>query len=423
MPKAKTRAEKWYIWKRKINAYVNRLCFYLCRLFPIKKNLISVCAFEGKNGFVCNPKYIVQELHRQDPHIKFVWFVNKDIFNQKIFPNYVKKVPNTIWNRAYWLSRSMVWIDNYRKSYGTVKRKGQYYINTWHGNMGFKPIGLWRGDKFSQMAYLVSLNDSKMIDDVVIESDYVRYIFRKGLIYDGHFLETGQPRCDILYTDNPEEKQRVRKKYGLPLEANIIMFAPTFRETSDQGKRNVLASVSSLDYQKVIDIFEEKFGGEWYLCLRLHPQVVYELKEVDITAISEKIINVSDEEDMYELLSVMDAFITDYSSAAFDASYKGIPVILYIDDLDEYSADRGQLMWNLKDEGEIHNNHDMIAEYDLVLPYPVARNNDDLKRVISEFDMDEYLSKLNIMNKEINLHFDGKASQRVAEIIRKRMSL
>ncbi len=42
---------------------------------------------------------------------------------QKEFPDYIKKVPNTLWSRAYWLSTSKIWIDNYRKPYGTIKKK------------------------------------------------------------------------------------------------------------------------------------------------------------------------------------------------------------------------------------------------------------------------------------------------------------
>ena len=109
--------EKAYILFRRIKALGNRMCFYLCRIFPVKGNRISVCTFEGKGGFGCNPKYIVEELHRRDPSYEFVWFVND---MGKSFPEYIRKVPNTLWNRAYWLSTSKIWIDNYRKPMAPV---------------------------------------------------------------------------------------------------------------------------------------------------------------------------------------------------------------------------------------------------------------------------------------------------------------
>ena len=51
--------ESLYILYRKCRAFCNSLCFYLCRVFPVQEKLISVCTFEGKGGFGCNPKYII----------------------------------------------------------------------------------------------------------------------------------------------------------------------------------------------------------------------------------------------------------------------------------------------------------------------------------------------------------------------------
>ena len=104
--------ERHYIIYRKIKAAFRSAAFYLCRIFPIDRNLICVCTFEGKGGFGCNPKYIVQELHKERPDLKFVWLVNK--VGEHEFPDYIRQVPNSFWSSAYWLTRSRVWID--RKS-------------------------------------------------------------------------------------------------------------------------------------------------------------------------------------------------------------------------------------------------------------------------------------------------------------------
>ena len=82
-----------YIRFRKLKAFMNRICFYMCRVFPIDKSLVAVCTFEGKGGFGCNPKYVVEELHKQNSKYKIVWFVND---MGKEFPEYIKKVPNTL---------------------------------------------------------------------------------------------------------------------------------------------------------------------------------------------------------------------------------------------------------------------------------------------------------------------------------------
>ncbi len=406
--------EKSYIRYRKLKAFGNKLCFIICRVFPIKKNRISICTFEGKGGFGCNPKYIVEELHRRNVDYEFIWFVND---MEKEFPAYIKKVPNTLWSRSYWLSTSKVWIDNYRKPYGTCKRKKQYYINTWHATIGFKSIGLWRDASFSKMAYLVSKNDSDMIDDVVIDSEWCAEMYPKGMVYDGNYLWSGAPRCDVLYGDRIKYHNMFRQKYGISKDAKVIMFAPTFREGTVKGKRAVFSEVWTLDFKRLLNNLESRFGGVWYLCLRVHPQLAADVREYEDERLKDKLIDVSKEDDMYEILAGMDAFITDYSSAAMDASYTHMPVFIYADDIEKYVNDRGSMLWNLSTDSsrQVTNNKSMTPGIDTVLPYPIAQNSDELEEVILGFDEGKYISRMKQFENDVRLVFDGKASAKVAD--------
>lgn len=393
IPKIKSKAEARYIRKRKIKAILSSLCFYICRIFPIDNNLVSVCTFEGRGGFGCNPKYIIQELHQEKPDCKIVWFVND---MNKVFPDYIKKVPNNLISRAYWLSRSKVWIDNYRKPYGTKKRKGQYYINTWHANMGFKTIGLLRGEAFSYMAYLVSKNDSDMIDDIVIDSDYCEVMFRKGLVYNGHFLKVGQPRCDVLHGDRTHYINNFRYKHNLPNDAKVVMYAPTFREGVKDGKRSVFSEIWTIDFERLLKNLEKRFGGIWYLCVRVHPQLASTFKEYKNERLQGRIIDESQADDMYEILAGMDVFVTDYSSAAFDASEADIPVFIYADDIEKYVNERGSLLWELSFDTDkpVRNNKNVEPDIGAILPFSIAKNNDELERRIEEFDTEKYQMRL-----------------------------
>ncbi len=408
--------EENYIRYRRLKAFFNRICFYICRIFPVKRNLISICTFEGKGGFGCNPKYVAEELHRREPSLQFVWFVNDRTCK---FPDYIRRVPNTLWSRAYWLSTSKIWIDNYRKPYGTCKRKGQYYINTWHANIGFKSIGLWRGDAFSQMAYLVSRNDSDMIDDVLIDSKFCEVMFPKGLVYDGTFLKTGQPRCDILYGDRKIWRQKFRQENHIPEQAKVVMFAPTFREGAENGKRTVFSEVWSLDFSRMLKNLTIRFGGEWYLCVRVHPQLAASEQEYQNQELKGRVIDVSRRDDMYEILAGMDVFVTDYSSAAMDAGYSHMPVFIYADDIDIYIKERGSMLWNLSTDPNIavQNNQRITPEIMAELPYPIAQNNEELEKRILHFDEVRYLERAQRFEKAVQLVFDGRASERVADRI------
>ncbi len=405
---------KTYILYRIIKAFGNSLCFYLCRGFPIKQNRIAVCTFEGKGGFGCNPKYIVQEMHKRSDGYEFVWLVN-DL--SKEFPDYIKKVPNTLWSRAYWLSTSKVWIDNYRKHLGTKKRKGQYYLNTNHFTIGIKCTGLNRGDGFSEMARLVNQNDSDMMDALITDSDWCEKTSPKGMLFDGPYLRTGAPRCDVLYGDRQEYKDRFRNKHGIPLDSKIVMYAPTFREGARNGKRYVYSEEWTLDFERLLNNLKKRFGGDWYLCVRVHPQLAPTFKEYTTPNISNLIIDESQSDDMYEILAGMDAFITDYSSACFEAGFAQMPVFIYADDIQKYSKDRGQLMWNIATDPLDHvtNNKSITPEYDEVFPFSISVDNNTLEKNVLDFNTQQYTHRLRGYYQSIGLVFNGNASSRVVD--------
>lgn len=409
-----------YINKRKRKAFRESLLFYLCRIFPVNKKLISVCTFEGKGGFGCNAKPLVEELHRRNPNYKIVWFVNNMSLE---LPDYVKKVSNTILSRAYWLSRSKIWIDNYRKPFGTIKRKNQYYLNVNHYTLAIKCTGLYRGKGFSEMAYLVSKNDSDMVDHFISDSAWCDYVFPKALVYNGEFLKTGAPRCDVLFGNRSEHKRKFRQKHNLPQDCKVLMFAPTFREGAENGRRFVFSEIWSIDFEKLLKTMEDKFGGKWYLCVRVHPQLAPTFKEYKNPAIQDRLIDESQADDMYEILSGMDAYITDYSSACFEAGFAKIPVFLYADDVQKYAKDRGQLMWNLAtdDRNNIGNNKDITPMFDVKLPFTLAYNNEQLFEDIRNFEKDKYAQKLDEFHSAVGLVFEGNATAKLCDVIEEKI--
>ena len=387
-----------YILKRKLKAGVCRIPYYICGVLPIKKNKIVFSAFEG-GGYCCNPKYIAEELIKKekvsDDFTKYdmYWLVND---MSKEFPPEVKKIKNNIWNRAYHLSTANVWIDNARKNYGTRKRKQQHYILTWHGPVGFKPVGRLRGKLFSTIAEIVSVADAKNVDILLSNSDWCSNIW-KTAFWGEPILKTGSPRCDVLFNDRTNRRLEVRKRYNLPTDIQIVMCAPTFRGGSQSKDRKVFADIGMIDFNRLKHALEKRFGGKWVVFVRLHPQLA--LRGISYNN-KDDVIDVTTVDDMYELLAATDVFVSDYSSAAFDASYMRIPVFLYVDDLDEYIADRGKLTWNMDE-----------------IPFDMAKNNKELENNIYEFKEEKYLDRLEKTFKNMGLLEDGKASKRVVRLI------
>lgn len=395
-------SEEASIRKRKQKARVTHFIYCLLRLFPIKENKIVFTTFEGDGGYCCNPRYIAEELLKRRQGCDIVWLVNN---TDKEFPSGIRKISNTFWNRAYHLVTAKVWVDNSRKAYGTAKRKNQLYIQTWHAAIEFKAVGKFRGKLFPKIAYLVSAYDSRLADYVTSNSEWCTKLYPKMLLYKGEIIKTGSPRCDIFFTRREELYQEIRDRYSLPKDTKIVIFAPTFRGGSQKDKREVFVDETRLNFRLLTDALHEKFGGTWYVFLRLHPQLAAQLKDMPLKNKSEHMVDVSQADDMNELLAASDALITDYSSTAFDAINMYLPVFLYADDLKEYTQERGKLMW------------DMYS-----LPFSVAETNGELKENILQFDERQYRKAIDEFSKTHGVLEDGHASERVVDIIVRNMS-
>lgn len=394
-------SEQIYILKRKIRAFMSSLVYYMCWIFPIKKNKIVMWTFEGTGGYGCSPKYIAEELLKRKSQGKndaeIIWLV-KDM--RKKFPKDIKKVKSTLWSRAYHLSTARFWVANTRTFYGTKKRKGTVYIQTWHGTVALKPIGRYRGDKLSRMAYLVSEYDSKMIDYALSGSKWCTDMWPDGLIYDGKILETGTPRCDVLFHGVEKKHVQFRKKYNLPEDAKILLYAPTFRGGSQSTVRNVNTEKVSIDFESLIKALEQRFGGKWYIFLRLHPQLAAKMERMPVMDQNDRLIDVSQRPDMNEIIAACDAMITDYSTAIFEGFLTKMPGFIYADDLEDYVEDRGSLMFDMTE-----------------IPFPIACNNGKLVENILQFDYDLYKEKVNNFIEKVGILEDGCASQHVVDLI------
>ena len=389
-----TKEEK-YIKKRLFKAFLQSLLFYFFRLIPIDRRKIVFTCIEGTTGYTCNPKYIAEELISQRKDFTLVWLVN-DL--TKKFPPEIIVKKNNLLNRAYQLSTAKIWIDNSRKQLEVRKRKGQVYIQTWHAKIGFKPTCLDRGASFTRIAYLVSKHDSDLVDYWLSNSEWYDKTLKTGSLYTGKVFRSGSPRCDILINDAEGQRKKVREFFNIPLDSHILMYAPTFRGGNENTNRTVEVGNHFPDYQLLKKSLETKFGGTWYILLRMHPQIIARKLAYGID--NNAIIDASKIDDMYAILAGCDAFMTDYSSAAFDAAVMLIPIFLYADDYSDYEKERGSLLWNLRE-----------------LPFPLAETNDELKEQILNFDDKKYQKELKNMFEKTGMNEDGLASKRIVDLI------
>lgn len=400
--------DELFIFGRKIKAFFEGLAFYVCWVFPVQPYKAVMWTMEGKGGYGDSPKYIAEEMIRRNVarsrKFEIIWLFDyrtSDLFDKE-FPDEVKVVKNSLWSRAYHLSTAGFWVGNTRTIYGTKKRRKTVYIQTWHAIAGTKPIGIFRGDRLPKIAKMISEYDSNLIDYVLSGNEWSNKMWPDGLIYYGEILKSGVPRCDILFGRKDQIRRKYREKYNIPLDSNIILYAPTFRGGSQSGKRSVLVDIGHLDFERLIKAVRDKFGGSWYVFFRLHPQVaVYSNKIVS----GKKVIDVSQCPDMNELIAASDILLTDYSSSVFESIIMNQVVFLYMEDKEEYVRDRGNLLFDIEE-----------------LPFSTAYDMEELEMQISMFDVETYESNVDEFKKKLGIFEDGRASVRVVDFIEEKLN-
>ncbi len=362
-------------------------CIFLSFL-PVKKQKIVFCNFNG-NGYGCNPKYIAEELIRQNIESDLVWLLN-DV--KQNLPHQIRKVKYGSFKALYELATAKVWIFNTRNYKGIRKRKKQFYIQTWHGMVGIKQVEA-KVEKYLSESYIKEAKyDGKITNLFLVNNTFTEELVKNTFWYDGEILNKGLPRNDIIHNPSTQLKEKVYKYFGISLDKKIVIYAPTFR-------KNESLDVYKFDYNRVISCLSRLSNSEYVMLVRLHPNVVAKSKGLEYT---DTIINASEYSDIQELLAVSDVAITDYSSIMFDFSMYGKKVFIFAKDIEEYKKNERNFEFELEE-----------------LPFPFAETEEKLCFNIEHFEERKYIEECEKFFDKIGLVKSSTASRDVVEILKK----
>ena len=111
----------------------------------------------------------------------------------------------------------------------------------------------------------------------------------------------------------------------------MLLYAPTFRGDS----------VGAARYDDLLDlrVLHDALGDDWVVLLKLHPFVRRALAiPADLAGFA---LDASGDPDINELMLVSDLLVTDYSSAIYEFSLLGRPILFLAPDEDAYDRERG----------------------------------------------------------------------------------
>lgn len=203
------------------------------------------------------------------------------------------------------------------------KKKDCIYLNTWHGvSLNAVGNGVPGRDDF----------DFSHLNYFCYESEWNKRLLMQSFKVPEHLmLASGLPRNDALYHVTDTKIMEVKQQLGLPLDKKIILYAPTWRDSDDQGKTYSLKPPIHLDK------WEERLGEHYILLFRTHH---YTTRLLGVQ-FNDFVRDVSNYPSINDLFIVSDLLISDYSSCITDYSILERPVVCFAYDYDAYSKQRG----------------------------------------------------------------------------------
>lgn len=376
-------------------SYAINVLLIIFRIIPITPNKIVVDHFLGK-GYGGNPKYLVEQL-RAVNHYDIVWLSKGE--KRDSFPEDIRVIPYGSLRAMFEMSTARVWIDDVRNARKPFKRRGQVYLQTWHGSVALKEVEREAWRKLSFDYVLNAVNDGKKTDGILAANTIQVEQFKKDfwLSDKTEILPFGLPRNDILFDELKSSaiKTKVQKIFDLDSTDRILLYAPTFRDDHS-------SHIYNLDFKKIKQVLEKKFNSKFHIIVKLHPNV--NVNEVSIK-FNKDVINGSFYPDIQELYIASDIMISDYSSAMLDYVLLKKPVFIFAPDFKNYQERRG------------------LNPAFKQLPFPHAYTSEELINQICKYNQSQYWKLCDDFFEDGTVFDDGNASRRAVQWISKKMAL
>lgn len=360
----------------------------IARFFPLQRKIVfdNFCG----RGLGDDPKYILLQMIKDGINAKYIWLTN-DLSIE--VPAEVTKVQFGSWRAKYHYLTAKIWVDNVKNVSKPKKRKGQFYLQTWHSIFTTKMLEQDVESTLSPNYVTASKEDSSKIDLMYANNDFNVNLFKRSFWYNGKVIKADAPHLTHILEPPHKLKEEICSKYNIPKEKHIILYTPTFRKKFD-------ISVFKWDYALILESFKRKYKKEFIFLAKFHPNVSRLM-----SSFSDKVLyNLSDYPDVTELVAISDILVTDLSSVAYEMAIKRQPVFLFMKDLEDY----------------MKNDRTQYFPIDS-LPFPVAQTEDEFVKKIDQFNEFDYKKKVNAFFEKIGLNESGKGSMVISNILKGRL--
>ncbi len=296
------------------------------------------------------------------------------------------------WKLAYQIARSkVVVVDDFTPILNEVwAMDHRILIQLWHACGAFKTFGFTRVGKDGGPNQ--TSTNHRYYNYAIVSSDEIRRFYAEGFGIDVKNVKAlGVPRTDDFFKESYKSEIRAKlyEQYPQLKDKKVILFAPTFRGNG--------AGTAHFPFDKfnVKDVLS-KLGEEYMIIIKHHPFV--EMEHPVDASVKDRVLDLSTESEINDLLFITDLLITDYSSVIFEASLLNIPMLFYAFDLEDYVVNR-----------------DFYYPFKNFVPGKIVRNVDQIVESIGQEDYEQ--EKVETFKHRFFDQLDGKSSERVADFI------
>ena len=373
--------------ERLVTKYLIRIIYLLSSIMPIKKRIVFATYRTLK--LEDNFKYIYDEVKKEN-----LDYECKLLF-KKVGPGLMGKVKYLfhMMRAAYYMATSEFFlIDDYYFPVYTVKlRKGTEIIQVWHACGAFKKFGYSTLDKNygANNDYIKYIPIHTNYSHVLVSSKEVAKYYAEAFnMSEKNIDPIGIPRTDLFFDKEKQvnSKEKLYNRYPKLKNKNLVLYAPTFRGTSQSNARLDI----DFDLEEVLN----NIPSNTILGLKMHPFVKTRIDDSKY----DNLIDLSDYDNINDILLIADMLITDYSSVVFEYSLLEKPIIFYSPDRDLYKEER-----------------DFYYDYESFVPGPIISNTKELIEAINNKDFDK--EKVIEFKEKFFDYLDGKSSKRFVEKI------
>lgn len=332
----------------------------------VDENLVVFEAFQGRS-YACNPKAMYKAMLEDEEYrdFRFVWVFRNLERHENIQNNErtrIVKFESPAYYKA--LSRAKYWVFNSNTRAFLRPKKNQVFVQTWHGTP-LKRIGCdvgLEGNAVTKKDDILKnyTNEAKKISYLISPSAYctdklISAFNLKSLNKQNIVLETGYPRNDSLFKYEEDDVKKIKNKFNIPSNKNVILYAPTFRDNKHSQIKGFSVE-TGMDFDKM----RESLSDEYVILFRAHYFIA---GRMDFTKYKGFVYDVSNVEDVNDLYLISDMLITDYSSVFFDYANLKRPIIFYMYDYEEYKNQVRDFYIDVKElPGQVIDNHEELVE-------------------------------------------------------------